>query len=274
MNATSRFKFLGTAGSRFVVARQARASGGIFIESGGKRLLMDPGPGALVRFLASEPKIDLASLDALVLTHNHLDHSNDINIIIDSMTWGGMRKQGVLYAPAECLEGRGAVVLRYLRSFLKDIVVLEAGKEYALGDLRFRTSIAHRHSAETYGLKFDMDGRRVAFLVDTQLFPELAGDYKGTDLLIVYVVRDTPFEDRTIMHLCIEDVRELIDRIKPGAAILTHFGTRMIHAGPGKIAAKLSKETGIPVRAARDGMTVDVASFPMKKASRLSMSTK
>ncbi len=234
---------------------------------------MDPGPGSLVRCRSSRPPIDLAALDALILTHKHIDHSNDINILIDAMTSGGMRKQGVLFAPAECLEGKEAVVLGYLKGFLKDIVVLEAGREHELDGFRFRTSVAHRHSAETYGLQFDMDGRRVSFLVDTKPFPGLADSYRGTDLLVLYVVRDTPFEDRNIMHLTLGDVREILIQIRPKAAILTHFGTRMIKAGPGKVAARLSRETGIPIVAARDGMTVEVSAFLAEKAGRRIMST-
>ncbi|HAP31749.1 MAG TPA: hypothetical protein DCQ14_01645 [Firmicutes bacterium] len=40
-------KFLGTAGARFVVSRQLRASGGIWFALGGEQILVDPGPGSL-----------------------------------------------------------------------------------------------------------------------------------------------------------------------------------------------------------------------------------
>ncbi len=258
MNDSSRFKFLGTAGARFVVARQLRSSGGVFIESAGKKIILDPGPGTLVHSAASRPRIDITGIDGIILTHNHIDHSNDVNVLIDGMTSGGLRRRGVLFAPAECLEGKHAVVLNYLKGFLEDIVVLEEARDYALGGLRFRTSVRHDHPAETYGIRFDMDGRRVSFLVDTEYFPGLVDDYAGSDLLVMHVVRDTPFEDPTIRHLTLDGVRKLLEGIRPRAAFLTHFGIHMLEASPRRIAAGLTRETGIRVTAAADGMTVDI----------------
>ena len=101
-------KFVGTAGARFVVAKQLRSSGGLWLSFQGVNLYMDPGPGALVRCLASKPKLDPTRLDGILLSHKHLDHSGDINVMIEAMTEGGYAKKGVIslsasflrYAPA------------------------------------------------------------------------------------------------------------------------------------------------------------------------------
>ncbi len=249
-------KFLGTAGARFVVAKQLRSSGGVFISAGGRKLIMDPGPGTIVRCAASRPPIDPAELDAVILTHAHIDHSNDVNILIDAMTAGGLRKRGTLFAPAECLQGRHAVVLKYLKGFLEGIVTLKPSARYHIGELPFSTSISHLHSAETYGIKFEINGRKISFLVDTKFFPELLKSYRGSDILVINVVRDTPFENREILHLTLQDVRTLVAGIRPQKAILTHFGMMMLRARPWQTAARLAEELGINVVAASDGMTV------------------
>ena len=49
-------------------------------------------------------------------------------------------------------------------------------------------------------------------------------------------------------------MRTIVTRVRPKAAILTHFGFKMIQEGPDLIAARLSDETGIKVIAAQDGM--------------------
>jgi len=41
-------KFLGTAGARFAMLRQLRASGGLWLRWEDTNLLIDPGPGSLV----------------------------------------------------------------------------------------------------------------------------------------------------------------------------------------------------------------------------------
>ena len=93
------YQIFGTAGARFVVMKQLRASGGVWLSVGKTNLYIDPGPGALVRCLNSKPKLEPSTLDGILLTHKHLDHSGDINVMIEAMTDGGFKKRGVLFAP-------------------------------------------------------------------------------------------------------------------------------------------------------------------------------
>ena len=95
----NKMKFLGTAGARFVVTRQLRKSGGIWLTLDDTNILIDPGPGSLNRCFSSKPKLNPLDLDGIILTHRHLDHSNDINIIIEAMTNGGFKKKGIVFAP-------------------------------------------------------------------------------------------------------------------------------------------------------------------------------
>lgn len=91
-------KFLGTAGARHVVSTQLRHSGGLLWRLGGTAIWVDPGPGALVRALASRPKIDPAKVNALVVTHRHLDHAGDATAVLEAMTGGGFRPRAALFA--------------------------------------------------------------------------------------------------------------------------------------------------------------------------------
>lgn len=254
-------KFLGTAGARYVVAKQLRFSAGIFLSLKGKKIILDPGPGTLVRCAASKPKIDAATLDAVILSHVHIDHTNDVNILIDAMTEGGLKRRGVLFAPDECLNGEHAVVLRYLRGFLQEIVTLEEDRRYRLGDLSFSTSLDLDHNVATYGLKFDLDGRMISFIVDTRFFPGLIGDFQGSDILVVNVVRLSSYDKLGILrndipHLSLDDVKNIISQIKPRKTVLTHFGMTLLNAKPWEMARKMSEETGLEVIAASDGFTL------------------
>ena len=89
-------KFLGTAGARFVVTKQLRASGGLWISYRGTAVHLDPGPGALVRALSSRPALSPSSLGAILVSHRHIDHANDCNIMVEAMTEGGTKKRGLV----------------------------------------------------------------------------------------------------------------------------------------------------------------------------------
>lgn len=261
-------KFLGTAGSRFVVAKQLRSSAGVFIKYHGSNIILDPGPGTLVKCAASKPLIDVTKLGGIILTHSHIDHSNDVNILIDSMTSGGLKKKGILFAPKDAIEGSNRVVLKYLCDFLSEIKILKEKSEYRIGDLKFSTSIRHQHPVETYGLIFNMNSKRVSFIVDTKYFPGLIDSYKESDILIINVVRKIPHESGDVMHLCIEDVKKILNAIRPKKAIITHFGMTMVKAQPWMIANKLKNELNMDIVAAKDDMKIDVSFESTKTAKK------
>ncbi len=248
-------KFLGTAGARFVTLRQLRSSGGVWYALEGFQFLLDPGPGTLVRCASSRPRLDPLALQALVLSHNHLDHSGDINVMIEALTEGGFKKRGRVYCPAQALEA-DPVILGYLRDFVQEFVVLKEGGQYQMApNLVLRTPLRHRHPAETYGLLLETPRLRICHLVDTEYFPELAEAYAGAAILILHVVRLKTAEkdSREIQHLTLDDARRLITDIRPRLAILTHFGMTMLRAKPWELARQLSQETGVEVHAAGDG---------------------
>lgn len=246
-------KFLGTAGARFVMIKQLRASGGIWISYKGTNVLVDPGPGSIVRCATSKPKLDPSKLDGIILTHRHLDHSGDINVMIEAMTEGGFKKRGLVFCPRDAIE-EDPVILKHTRAFPQRLEILEENKTYRIGEFEFQISMRHIHPVETYGLKFKIKNTSVSILTDTKYFKELEDFYK-TDLLIICVVFFQPRPG--IDHLSLQDAETLIRDIKPKKAILTHFGMTMLSAKPHIRALELSQTLGIEVLAAYDGMTVN-----------------
>ncbi|MDD5154987.1 MAG: MBL fold metallo-hydrolase [Candidatus Omnitrophica bacterium] len=245
-------KFLGTAGARFVMIKQLRASGGIWLSYRDTNILIDPGPGSIVRCSLSRPKLDPSKLDAIILTHRHLDHSSDINVMIEAMTEGGFKKRGTVFCPRDAL-GESGVILKYALDFPQGIKTLRARSNYKVGDISFETSMRHIHPVETYGLKFRIGDKSVALLTDTKYFPQLAGFYRA-DILIICVVFSQMRPE--IEHLSLPEAVSLIRDIKPGKAVLTHFGMTMLNAKPHIQAERLSKELGVEVAAAYDGMSI------------------
>ncbi|MDD5431865.1 MAG: MBL fold metallo-hydrolase [Candidatus Omnitrophica bacterium] len=247
-------KFLGTAGARFVMIKQLRASGGIWISYNNINILIDPGPGCVVRCANARPKLDPSKLDGIILSHRHLDHSGDINVMIEAMTEGGFKKRGVVFCPYDAIHD-DSVILKHLVNFPEEIRILKPRSSYKIKDFKFTTSMKHRHPSETYGIKFKLGKQKIALLTDTRYFKELENFYK-CDILIISVVFLNERPD--VEHLSLPDVRKIIMKLKPKKVILTHFGMSMLKAKPRIQAEILTKELGIEVVAAYDGMSLKV----------------
>ncbi len=244
-------KFLGTAGARIVVARQLRSSAGIWLRMDGANIYIDPGPGALAKCFSSRPKLDPMFLDAILLSHNHLDHAGDVNAMIEAMTLGGHKKKGTVFAPRSAFEG-DPIILKYVRKYLDSTVVLSEKGRYKIKGLSFETPVGHLHGTDTFGFKFKGKNSTISYISDTRYFNGLPKHYEA-DILIISVLKDKP---SNLDHLCVDDVEKILAHIRPKTAILTHFGKFMLDAGPERIASALSKKFRTRVIAARDGMSL------------------
>ena len=238
--------------------KQLRSSAGLWVSYEGANLLIDPGPGCIVRCNSSRPKMDPGKLDGILLTHRHLDHSNDINVMIEAMTEGGFKKRGVVFLPKDAIV-KDPVILKHLRNAAEDIVILKANKKYRLKAIEFQAPCRQEHSVETYGLRFNFPGcdvaKKVSLISDTRYFEGLKSLYKADVIILNVVFYD---ERPEIEHLSLSGARKLISEIKPKAAVITHFGMSMLKNKPAMIAKSLSEELGIRVIAAYDGMKFDL----------------
>jgi len=59
-------------------------------------------------------------------------------------------------------------------------------------------------------------------------------------------------------HLGLDDAERIIREARPRLAIITHFGMQVWRAHPWEVAADLSQRTGVEVKAARDGMSLEL----------------
>lgn len=249
--------FLGTGGGRFTMITQWRATGGIRLNLGNTKIHVDPGPGALVHCKGQHQNPQ--GIRYLIVTHAHPDHSTDMNVLIEAMTSGTTKLRGTLVASKSVMEGvadLGPCASLYHLNGLKEHHTAIAGQELMLGDVKLRTIQARHSDPTTFGARFEYKDKVIVYTSDTEYFEELSQEYEGADIFIVNQMR--PGADRIPHHLCTVDTIKLVKKAKPKLVVLSHFGMKMLRAGPVGEAQRIQKETGIRTIAAEDGMHVSL----------------
>ena len=259
--------FLGTGGDSYVVGRQIRASGGIILQIGDDQYHIDPGPGALS--MAKETGINLRANTALFVTHNHINHCNDINAVIDAMTYSGFDKKGVLVANNTVINGSlnyQPFLQKYYRGFLERFIVLEEGGKVGINDVEVKAMKAKHSEPNAIGLKFITPDFTLAYTGDTAYSAENLADYENSDVLILNVPCLKKEESKD--NLCKGDAVNIIKKVNPKLAIITHFGINFLKADPLYEISEIQKETNCQVIAATDGMVINPVSYAVEQGQK------
>ncbi len=253
--------FLGCAGGRRITFKQQRASGGFLVFNESVLIHVDPGPGAFIRLI--QAGIDPAKIDAFILSHKHLDHSADINTLIEAKTMGGWSPGGILAAPRDALEGEDPVVMRYHRDNLAGIYTIDESFEIRLGSITVKSALKHQHhGVETYGLIFSSEGTSVGYVTDGKYCPEMGRAYKGCDVLIISTTFRNP---RELDHLCLDEAVEILSGARPKLGVTTHVGAEIVFWGLDRAATYVEEKSGIRTIAAKEFTVLDVQTLSTSK---------
>lgn len=250
-------KFLGTCGGRFATIFQTRSTGGIFLREESAALVIDPGPGALLRL--HEEGLDPTELEGFLVSHCHIDHSNDAAIISEAITKGSTRRKGILIAAPSVIEGygrSGPMIPKYYRTRLKRVFKARPGDVYHIKGLKVGCTRARHTDRTTVGFIFDTRHGQVGYVSDTEYFDDMPDIYNGCRVLIVCATR--PLGARIHHHLCTEDVAELVSRVAPKLAVLTHFGLKTLKQGAEEEAEWIVERTGVKTLSATDSMELEI----------------
>ena len=250
--------FLGTGGGRFAMITQKRRTAGIRILGENLNLHLDPGPGALVYSVASG--LSPEKINALLVSHCHLDHYTDAEVFIEAMTRGMTRKRGLLAASHSVLYGNEVCdpsISKYHQQMPEKVIEAKPGVKFQVGNLNVAVTEARHSDPDTVGFRFETeDVGDIAYTSDTEYFEGIGKYYKGVRLLILCVMRPAgkPWKG----HMTTEDAIKIIEEAKPENAIITHFGMQMIFRGPRNEARLIENKTGVPTIAANDGMHIKI----------------
>jgi len=250
--------FLGSGGGRITTTLQARATGGMILKYKNHQIHLDPGPGA--RLKARQYDIDARETDIVCVSHVHTDHTNDLPIIMDTITLGGVYKKGSLLANKTVLEGNDmyekVIQKQYTKNF-KEVYTLAAGDKVKFDEsLTIEAVKAVHDDVDAIGFLIRTPDFVLGYTGDTELFDEMVEKYRGVDVMIFNVLR--PGSEKWKYHLCTEDVIKVLKELQPKICIITHFGMKMVRENPVFEAQRIVRETGIQTIAARDGLRVGI----------------
>lgn len=243
--------FFGTTGNKDIFFKKIRSPGGLYFSVDDTNIIIDPGPNTFYKYMNSYDD----KLDGIILSHIHIDHSNDLNIFVELMTDGGETKRGTLLIGRQAIEEK--ILYPYLKDFPEHLNIIEPNGKYKIKNVEITSSIEHKHGVENYGFKIKTKNHNIGLVTDTAYFPEILDSYEGSEVLIInvpYYVQDKPKPK----HLDISNVEEFIKHIKPKKVILTHFNCNILNNNPNLIAEELSRKYGIEVVSAEDNMILEL----------------
>ena len=252
--------FLGTAGGSAVVNRQLRASGGIIIQVEDLQFHLDPGPGALNK--AKEYGVNLHNNTAILISHNHINHCNDLNVVIDAMTHGGIEHRGLILSSKSVLheqENSHPFLTKHHQNLVERIIPLEKNHKIGIELIEINALPAEHTDPTAIGFKIFCPKFTISYTGDTILTKELLDSLAGTDILILNV--PYPGNEGKGANLDTNSTIKIISKIRPKVAIMTHFGMEMLKADPLQEAREVQRITGVQTIAAQDGMKISPEGF-------------
>lgn len=185
------------------------------------------GEDTKVLFDAGSPTIvtkENVNLDAICLSHTHLDHIKNLYNLLAYMNVQGRKKPLTIYTPAS-LEGKISKEIipevPGLRNFDYKFVT-EPPKE--LGEFKLETLLGEQQTTPAvpvFTYKISYGKRTIVYATDIALSGKLKEFAKGSDMLICDATIPDGFKE--CGHMTPLAVKELAEYAKPKQLILTHF---------------------------------------------------
>jgi phosphoribosyl 1,2-cyclic phosphodiesterase len=243
--------FLGSGGGRFMTITQKRSTGGFLLEDGVK-VHVDPGPGALVK--SWQHGNDPRELDAIAVSHCHIDHCNDCSVLIEAMTNGVTRQSGVLIGSESLFTQNPGVPVQYTEKYLERKEVVKAGDMVMVEHLVIKATPTIHSDPTTVGFVFETSQGNVSYISDTQFFPDLTKWHRDARVLIANVTRPARF--RIPYHLTTTDAIKIASDINPELVVMSHIGMKMHMMGVEEERRELEEKTAIRTIVADEGKKI------------------
>ena len=207
--------------------RNKRLRASVLVSTETTTLLVDSCPDLRQQAL----RHNLTSIDAIIYTHEHLDHTTGFD---DMRAFCWHRTDRLpLYAGTSCLAhlrrmfawafSEANTYQGYIRPAAHD----HAGEPFCVGDIEVIPVPVQHATVETYGYVFRSGGCTFGYVPDIKSLPETSRPLlEGLDVLAMDGL--TTQEHHT--HLSVNDNVELMRQLAPRRGLLTHCGHKVDYA--------------------------------------------
>ncbi|MFT7699862.1 MAG: ribonuclease BN (tRNA processing enzyme) [Candidatus Krumholzibacteriia bacterium] len=262
-----RFRILGAGGA---IPTPTHTFAAYWVTVDQTSILMDPGPGALVRLVQSgDAPGGVDEIERVLFTHLHPDHCGDLVALLFALhsPLTASRQPLRLYGPvglSAYLDKLRQVYGRWLEPKQRELIVTEWAEpeSLALPDGGKITLFAVDHPQDRFsadgclGYKFiDAAGHTVVFSGDTGPCAGLSEAAIGADLLVVECSAPAGLGIRG--HMDSHDVGRLCAASQPSSVVLTH---QYPAAAAADLCAEIAPYFKGPVAQAQDGHLVHIPS--------------
>ncbi|MEX2046456.1 MAG: MBL fold metallo-hydrolase [Chloroflexota bacterium] len=247
---------------RFIGSGDSFGSGGrfqtcILVDADGYRFLIDCGATSLVAL--KRAGVDPGSIDAVLLTHFHGDHSGGVPYLILDGQFGKRERPLLIAGPPGVRERMTAVFEAALPTSSRTkqrfgVSYLELGeKETRIGPLAVvALAVAHLPETAPHGLRVRVSGHVVAYTGDTDWCDALPLLADRADLLIAEAYS---LEKRIPQHLSHATLLAHRDELRAKRIVLTHPGPET-----------LARRADLAWELADDGTTIDLSGHGNSRA--------
>jgi ribonuclease BN (tRNA processing enzyme) len=215
-------------GSNASSPSRTNPASGYLLEFGGKTVLMDAGPGVFMKLAET---MDPGLLDAVIVSHTHIDHSADILALFAYMAYGPSGPIPIpIYAPkgsrehiAACARAGEDHVFHQVLDFREQ----EPGEVAWIGDARVTFGRAI-HPVPALATRLDVGDVSLVYSGDTGPGGDLANLANGASMLLCEASLQGARGPRTFAHhLTAIDAGELATWAGVERLVLTHIPARM-----------------------------------------------
>jgi ribonuclease BN (tRNA processing enzyme) len=234
------------------------AASGYLLQHDGASIALDFGTGALANLQRHIPQ---ERLDAIVLSHEHMDHCLDLYPMYVARFFSREPVDTLpLYAPPGTLDRIAALEDEQGRRELRgvfDLHEVEAGSEFDVGPFRIATRLLP-HWVPNSGMRISTDGEVLCYTGDTGPSDEIEAIARDADLLVIEASWQDHDLERKLQpfHLTARQGAEHAARAGAARMVLSHFWPGMDR----EVSREQASEAfDGELLLASEGMTVEVA---------------